>query len=131
MLSWGIIANDESIKKKPKAMKAFMTVLARSWKHILDGGLDEAVQSMIKLRPNARVSMAAGKGIFNAYRPYFYSPTTKGKPMGYMSEKDWADTVTTLKGLEAGQGEHEGRPTSTTRPSCRADRHVGDWFGIR
>jgi len=100
MLSWGIVANDASIKAKPKAMKAFMTVLARSWKHILDGGLDEAVQSMIKLRPKARVSMAAGKGIFNAYRPYFYSPTTKGKPMGYMSAKDWTDTIATLKRLK-------------------------------
>jgi len=100
MLSWGIIANDDSIKKKPKAMKTFMVVLARSWKHILDGSLDEAVQSIIKLRPQARVSMAAGKGIFNAYRPYFNSPTTKGKPMGYMSSKDWTDTVKTLKGLK-------------------------------
>ena len=100
MLSWGIVANDESIAKKPKAMKAFMTALARSWKHILDGGLDEAVQAMIDLRPKARVSMGAGKAIFNAYRPYFYSPTTKGKPMGYMSAKDWDDTVKTLKRLK-------------------------------
>ncbi len=99
MLSWGIVANDDSIAKKPKAMKAFMTALARSWKHILDGGLDEAVQAMIDQRPKARVSMVVGKLIFNAYRPYFFSPTTKGKPMGYMSEKDWDDTVKTLKSL--------------------------------
>lgn len=102
MLSWGIVANEESVKKKPKAMKGFMSALARSWTYILKNpkGLDEAVSAMIELRPKARVTMGAGKGIFNAYRPYFFSPSTEGKPMGYMSAKDWDDTVKTLKSLK-------------------------------
>jgi hypothetical protein len=74
-------------------------VNARAWKYILDGNLEEAVQAIQKSRPGAKVSMAAGKSIFNAYRPYFYSATTKGKPMGFQSAKDWADTVATLKRL--------------------------------
>ncbi len=100
MLSWGIIAHEDAIKNKPKALKAFNAVNARAWKYILDGNLDEAVKAIIASRPGAKVSMAAGKGIFNAYRPYFYSATTKGKPMGYQSAKDWADTVATLKRLK-------------------------------
>lgn len=99
MLSWGIIAHEDAIKNKGKAIKAFNAVNARAWKYILDGNLEEAVTAIIKQRPGAKVSMAAGKGIFNAYRPYFYSATTKGKPMGYQSAKDWADTIATLKRL--------------------------------
>ena len=99
MLSWGIIAHEDAIKNKGKALKIFNAVNARAWKYILDGNLDEAVTAIQKSRPGAKVSMAAGKGIFNAYRPYFYSATTKGRPMGYQSAKDWSETVATLKGL--------------------------------
>ncbi|MFC3228670.1 ABC transporter substrate-binding protein [Marinibaculum pumilum] len=101
LLSWGIIANDDYLEEHPEAVKAFMAVLARAWAYVLesDAHLTEAVEAIQSQRPEAKVSMPAGKAIFNAYRPYFYSPSTEGKPIGTMTAADWDDTIATMKKL--------------------------------
>lgn len=101
MLSWGIVANEDAVKNKPKALAAFMQVLGQSWSYIRQGDaqLTEACTLMIKARAAAKVSMGACKGIFKAYQPYTTSASTKGKPVGYITDADWADTVATMKKL--------------------------------
>ena len=97
MLDWGIVASDDTIKNKPAALKAFNQVVARAFAYILDNHYDEAVDDIIKQRPDAKLSRAVTLAMLKAYIPYLYSANTKGKPIGYISAQDWVDTVNTLK----------------------------------
>ena len=100
MPGFGLIATDETIRSRPSALHAFVAVIARAWTYILEGHEQEAVQAMIKQRPQARLNPDVLLAVIEAYRPFFDTPTTRGKPVGWQSEADWVDALKVMK--EAG-----------------------------
>jgi NitT/TauT family transport system substrate-binding protein len=97
---FGLIATDETIGTRPSALHAFVAVIAQAWTYILEGHEQEAVQSMIKQRPQARLNPDVLLAVIKAYRTFFETPATRGKPVGWQSETDWVEALKVMK--EAG-----------------------------
>ena len=98
--SLGLIAGEEVIKKRPDAVRAFVEVSLRAWEYVLDGHADEAVDAIKKARPGAKLDREYLKKQLEAFRPFFYTKNTQGKPFGFQPPADWAKAVETM--VEAG-----------------------------
>jgi NitT/TauT family transport system substrate-binding protein len=99
MLDFGLIANESTITKKAAVLKAFVAVVSRAYQYTLDGHVDEAVNAMIELRPDARLDHDMSVAMFQSHAMFINSPSSEGKPIGFMSTEDWNDTLATLKRL--------------------------------
>lgn len=96
----GLFLREELLRKSPALVAKFVKLQSRAWTYILDGHEDEAVAAIIAARPNAKLDPLLLKAQIQAYRPYFETASTKGKPIGWQSEADWADTIKSM--VEAG-----------------------------
>ncbi|WP_170216481.1 ABC transporter substrate-binding protein [Allostella humosa] len=96
----GLYVREEMVQKSPELLGRFVKNQIRAWDHIFAGNADEAVAAIMKARPNAKLNPDILKGQIAAYRPYFDTPNTKGKPIGWQSEIDWKETI--RSGEEAG-----------------------------
>ena len=96
---FGLIANDDDIQHRQKALAAFVSVFQRSWNAIRYGNeKDAAVAALIKERPQAKLNPVTMKEQIESVIPFMDTPATKGKPTLWQSKSDWESTI---KGLEA------------------------------
>jgi NitT/TauT family transport system substrate-binding protein len=102
--SFGLIANEETIKKKPAALKRFASVIAGAWTYIYAGGQQEAANAMVAQRPQAKINADNIRQQIDALRPFFETPGTKALPIGVMSPDDWAAALKTMTGAGLIQG---------------------------
>ncbi len=96
----GLYVREELVQKQPQMLGRFVKNQIRAWDYIFAGNVDEAVDAIVRSRPNAKLNPDILKGQIAAYRPYFDTPNTKGKPIGWQSEVDWQQTI--RSGEEAG-----------------------------
>ena len=94
--SFGLIANEETIKKKPAALKRYASVIAGAWTYIYGGGQQEAANAMVAQRPQAKINADNIRQQIDALRPFFETPGTKALPIGVMSTDDWAAALKTM-----------------------------------
>lgn len=92
----GLVTREDVIASRPETVRKVVATTVRAWKHIRDGNADEAVQAIIKNRPDAQLDPKVLAGQMTGYLAYFDSPSTKGKPIGWQSEQDWTDAVKLL-----------------------------------
>jgi NitT/TauT family transport system substrate-binding protein len=97
---FGLIATEDTIRMKPAALHAVVEVVAEAWKYILDGHEAEAVESMIKQRPQAKLNPNVLLAVINAYKSFFETPATRGKPIGWQANADWTEGLRVMR--EAG-----------------------------
>jgi NitT/TauT family transport system substrate-binding protein len=95
----GIIANDDVIKQKPAALKAFVSIMSRAFTYTRDKGAEEAAAALVKLRPDASIEAPALVNMFRAYAAHIDTPLSQGKPIGYISEAAWVESIATLQRL--------------------------------
>jgi NitT/TauT family transport system substrate-binding protein len=95
----GIIANEDAIKQKPAALKAFVDVMSRAFTYTRDKSAEEAAAALVALRPDAGIDVPSLVNMFRAYAAHIDTPDSQGKPIGYISEVAWAQSVDTLKRL--------------------------------
>jgi NitT/TauT family transport system substrate-binding protein len=93
--SIGYIATEETIRAKPKHLQTFVSAMSRAWQEILenDKTRDEALDLMVKHRPQANVNLREARGQIEAYRAFFSTKTTVGTPQGWNSPEDWKQAV--------------------------------------
>jgi NitT/TauT family transport system substrate-binding protein len=99
LLDNGLVAGETAIRTKGPALKAFLAVTARSYQYAVDGHVKEAVGAMIAMRPDAGINPQVAADFFSYDVPLIASPTTAGKPIGYMSAADWDHAIATLQHL--------------------------------
>jgi NitT/TauT family transport system substrate-binding protein len=97
---FGLIATEDTIRSKPAALRVVVEVVAEAWKYILDGHEAEAVQSMIKQRPQAKLNPDVLLAIIAAYKSFLETPATRGKPIGWQADTDWVEGLRVMR--EAG-----------------------------
>jgi NitT/TauT family transport system substrate-binding protein len=98
--SYGLVVQENTIKTRPKMLRALTVSFLESMQQIIDGGdkaVEEAADIIIKRRPDAKIDRAQTIQMIKAHIPYYYTPNTKGQPLGWQSEKDWDAT---LKAME-------------------------------
>jgi NitT/TauT family transport system substrate-binding protein len=102
--SFGLIAHEDTIKKKPAALKRFASVIAGAWTYIYAGGQQEAANAMVAQRPQAKINADNIRQQVDALRPFFETPGTKALPVGVMSPEDWAAALKTMAAAGLIQG---------------------------
>lgn len=92
----GLVTREDVIASRPETVRKVVATTIRAWKYIRDGHGDEAVQAIIRNRPDAQLDPKVLAGQMTGYFAYFDTPNTQGKPIGWQSEKDWEDAVKLL-----------------------------------
>jgi NitT/TauT family transport system substrate-binding protein len=62
-----------------------------------EGGAEECADIIIKLRSDAKLIREQLIEQIKLHVPYFYTEATKGKPLGWQAESDWAQTIKNLE----------------------------------
>jgi NitT/TauT family transport system substrate-binding protein len=96
--SFGLVASEDTIAKRPKMLASFVAVFQRSWIAIVSGGMeDEAVAAMIKDRPNAKLDPKIVKAQLESAFPFLDDAASAGKPMLWAPPADWASAVKVME----------------------------------
>ena len=104
----GLFTNEEVLNNKPGLLRAFVAAAVRGWEHARDHP-DEAMQAMVAQRPQASIEFEGERGALEAYRAYLDTERTRGRPLGWQAEEDWADA---LRGMvDAGVMKPSSRPS--------------------
>ena len=120
MPGFGILTNEAALKSKGEALKKFASITSGAWAYIVGGHHeDEAVQSIIKARQEARLDPALVKGQLEASLPFLDTPASKNLPIGVQADSDWADAI---KVMEAAK---------TIEPGSKAkDYYTNDYLDL-
>ncbi|MDX3905747.1 MAG: ABC transporter substrate-binding protein [Pigmentiphaga sp.] len=99
--SFGLVANEATIAKRPQVLQDFVAVFQRAWNEArTSAGADEAVAALIKHRPNAKLNPALMKAQIEAVYPYLSTEASQGKPLLWMPPSDWKDAVDVMADLK-------------------------------
>jgi NitT/TauT family transport system substrate-binding protein len=97
---YGLLVQQRMVTERAVQLQKFVPVVNRAWSYIFDNHVDEAVDAIVKQRPNEKLDPTVLKAQMQLYMPLFATPATKGKPMGWQAEDDWADALKAME--EAG-----------------------------
>lgn len=95
--SYGLIATEATIRARGPALKRLVDTQVRAWTH-LKANIEDGVEAMLKQRPDAKLDRDVLRAQIKLTIDFFDTPATRGKPIGWQSEEDWA---TALRALEA------------------------------
>jgi NitT/TauT family transport system substrate-binding protein len=93
-VSNGIIVHNDLIKEDPELIRAFV---AASIKGFLYGRQNPAEMAEIVKKYSQATELAISRREAELSWKTWVTPETAGKPLGWMAEKDWAETVAVLK----------------------------------
>jgi NitT/TauT family transport system substrate-binding protein len=94
VVSNGIIVHEDLIKSDPELVRAFVTPTIKGFLYGRQHP-DEAAETVKKYLET--VDLAITKREFELSWKNWVTPNTKGKPLGWGSDADWASTVDVLK----------------------------------
>ncbi|NIR31453.1 MAG: ABC transporter substrate-binding protein [Gammaproteobacteria bacterium] len=95
LMSNGIIANNRYLEENGDVVRRFLRANARAWKMAQadpEKAVDAIFESKPQLRRNRDVYLRQLKLTFETLE----TPSTKGEPLGWMSQQDWKTTVDLL-----------------------------------
>ncbi len=99
--SFGLVASEDAIAKRPKEIAAFVSAFQRAWIAIYTGGMiDEGVAALIKNRPNAKLDPKVMKAQIEAVYPFLNTEASKGQPLLWMPPSDWKAAVAVMEELK-------------------------------
>ena len=94
--SYGLVATEKTLAERKPALKKLVAVQQKAWAHLASGKIDDGVQAIVKQRPDAKLNPAVLAEQIKLTIEYFDTENTKGKPIGWQSEKDWAAALASL-----------------------------------
>jgi NitT/TauT family transport system substrate-binding protein len=94
ILSNGIVVNSDVLDKNPDLVRRFVRATVKSWQYAVDHQ-DEAVAAFGKVSDKPKAGVVRQQ--LDTTLSLLSTPRTKGKPLGWMSPDDWAETVGYLK----------------------------------
>jgi NitT/TauT family transport system substrate-binding protein len=94
--SYGLVAREETIAAKGPVLKKLIAVQQRAWKH-LETNLDDGVKAIVAERPDAKLDAAVLKEQVRLTIEYFDTPASKGRPIGWQAEADWARSLQAME----------------------------------
>lgn len=98
--SYGLAVHENTLKNRPDALRRLTVAFLESWQQIIDGGdksAEEAAEIIIKRRPDVKIDRVQTVEMIKQHIPYFYTPSTKGKPLGWQSPEDWQATIRAME----------------------------------
>ncbi|MEP9367343.1 ABC transporter substrate-binding protein [Xanthobacter sp. VNH20] len=101
--SYGLVVTEATLEKRRAALQGLVQGYMEAWQQIIDGGdaaVEEAATIIMKRRPDAKLDREQLIGSIREHIKYFHTANTEGKPLGWQSEKDWANTISLLEGAK-------------------------------
>jgi NitT/TauT family transport system substrate-binding protein len=97
--SFGLIATEDTVKKRPAALRKLVQVQIRAWEYLYKdaAGLEEAVQAVMAQRPDAKLNPELLRGQMSAYRAFLDTDNTKGKRLGWQADADWVAAIRSME----------------------------------
>ena len=94
---FGLFTTASTLTAKREAIKKLTNVITSAWVYVLDGHVDEAVDAIMKSRPQLSLNAAVLKNQVGQFESYFYTEATRGRPFGVQSDVDWDRTVKVME----------------------------------
>jgi NitT/TauT family transport system substrate-binding protein len=94
--SLGLFATEETIKKRGAALKKLSNVLVGAWAYVMNGHEEEAVQALIKARPQAKLNADVLRAQIQLTEKFFNTPSSADLALGVMGKQDWQEATKTL-----------------------------------
>lgn len=85
-----LVAHSSTVEEKPEMTRAFVEATLEALAYAHDNP-DEAIENLAKHRPDANINKDVAKEQLLAFRDYYDSARTVGKPAGWQSLEDWSD----------------------------------------
>jgi len=101
-----VVANEDTIKSNPEMIKRFVRATRKSYEAAIKDPY-AAVDAARKVKPEINRDVA--KAQLDISLAHLDSPNTKGKPMGWGSEKDWNEMVALLKEYQDLKTDKDGK----------------------
>jgi NitT/TauT family transport system substrate-binding protein len=95
--SYGLIASETTLKNRSAALRKLIKIQQRAWQYIKDGYVGEAVDAMMKQRPDSNLNPNVLREQIEITLEYFDTPATLGKPLGWQAEEDWRAALQSLE----------------------------------
>ena len=99
--SYGLIVAQRTLETKDDALRRFVPVVVKAWEYIYPDKIDEAVQAILKQRPNEKLDAGILRDQIVEYRSFFVTEATKDKRFGWQSEEDWKGTIAILEKVKS------------------------------
>lgn len=99
--SYGLIVAQRTLDAKDDALRRFVPVVIKAWEYIYSDKIDEAVQAILKQRPNEKLDAGILRDQIVEYKSFFVTEATKGKRFGWQSEEDWKGTIAVLEKVKS------------------------------
>ena len=98
--SYGLLASHKTLERRRDMLRKFTKLQIETWEYIWNGHVDEAVQAFTKQRPGMKLDPEVMKAQVELIHPYFFTPATKGRRIGWQARSDWVAAIQSMK--EAG-----------------------------
>lgn len=98
LLGQGLIASDAFLEKRPDVARRFIKATSRAFRETaLSSNIDEALTIAIHMSGSSPTIIRASREEWENAILRLSSKNAPGKPVGWMSDIDWHDTVQTLR----------------------------------
>lgn len=94
---FGLFTTASTLAAKREAIKKLTNVITSAWGYVRDGHVDEAVDAIMKSRPQLSLNAAVLKNQVEQFEGYFYTEATRGRPFGVQSDVDWDRTIKVME----------------------------------
>jgi len=93
---YGFVVRKGDVDTNAQALRQLIEVNQKAWRYILDGHEDEAIDAVMSQRESLRLDRNIIAGQLKAHIPFFDTPATKGKAIGWQAESDWDVALKTM-----------------------------------
>jgi NitT/TauT family transport system substrate-binding protein len=107
----GIIATTDTMQKKPDALRRYLAVLEKAHQYAWESKahMEESIDAMIEARKEAKLDRDIEVARVENYKLYNQTAHTKGKPLLWMPDEDWAAATKAM--IEAKLIPADSKPT--------------------
>lgn len=91
-LGKGIVARNAYLAEKPAVVRGLLRAMSKSIQHS-EARPDKAISALQKAAPLTVKNPKVAREVLDGYLALTHTKNSQGKPVGWMSEKDWRDTL--------------------------------------
>jgi NitT/TauT family transport system substrate-binding protein len=95
--SHGIVVGHGTTAKRADVLRRFLAVTGKAWHQVWYGNAQEAIDALVKERPQANINVQLELKRVAAYRPFANTPATKGKSDLWMPPQDWEAAIKVMR----------------------------------
>ena len=104
--SFGLMLREDTITERRASVEKVVRTVLRAWRYVYDGHEDEAIDAMMAQRSDLNLDRNVLLGQLNLYRNFQDTDNTRGKAIGWQSDKDWEEAIKSMENaglLKAGR----------------------------